>query len=176
MTVASWERNPCHGNNICVDKLMSKLDDYGGCHSGTDHTGHFRHHPLASLVVIVWKLVGQRLFLNIIPNNFLARTRRIVWCELIDPPPLCHLQTTWETNHCLWDVHLLLPLNSPISKPLLTATWVTDSLFKIEIYIWPLFEYNLANFIYLVFTPTDVPYMFVKRVWLDPSQFTTEYH
>ena len=46
-----------------------------------DHTGRFRHHPSASPVVIVWKVVGQHLFLNIIPSNFTAETGRKVWCD-----------------------------------------------------------------------------------------------
>ena len=49
---------------------------------GVDHTGQFRHHPLlASPVVIMWKVEGQHLFLNIIPNNFTAGTGRKVWCD-----------------------------------------------------------------------------------------------
>ena len=46
-----------------------------------DHTGQFRHHPSASPAVIVRKVVGHHLFLNIIPNNFTARTERKVWCD-----------------------------------------------------------------------------------------------
>ena len=34
----------------------------------TDHTGRFRHHPSASPAIIVRKVVGQHLFLNIIPG------------------------------------------------------------------------------------------------------------
>ena len=30
---------------------------------------------------MVWKVVGQHLVLNIIPNNFTARTRRKFWCD-----------------------------------------------------------------------------------------------
>ena len=48
---------------------------------GVDRTGQFRHHPLASPAVIVWKVVGQHLFLNIIPSNFTAGTGRKVWCD-----------------------------------------------------------------------------------------------
>ena len=41
-----------------------------GCrNSWADHTNHFWHHPVASPTVIVWKLVGQHLFGNIIPGN-----------------------------------------------------------------------------------------------------------
>ena len=150
MTVASWERNPCHGNNICVDKLMSKLDDYGGCHSGTDHTGHFRHHPLASLVVIVWKLVGQRLFLNIIPNNFLARTRRIVWCELIDPPPFViskpHGRQTIVCEmficYCLW----ILQLASLCWLPLGLLTLYLKLRFIFDLYLSTIWRISFTWF------------------------------
>ena len=40
-------------------------------------------HPLLALspAVIVWKAVGQHLFLNIIPSNFTARTGQNVWCD-----------------------------------------------------------------------------------------------
>ena len=40
------------------------------------HTGHLRHHPSAPPTVIMWKVVGQHLFLNIIPNNFTAGSER----------------------------------------------------------------------------------------------------
>ena len=48
---------------------------------GADHTGQYWHHPSASPAVIMWKVVGQHLFLNIVPNNFTARTEREVWCD-----------------------------------------------------------------------------------------------
>jgi hypothetical protein len=48
---------------------------------GVDHTGQLRHYPLASLVAIVLKLVGQHLNLNIILKNFTVETRRKVWCD-----------------------------------------------------------------------------------------------
>ena len=48
---------------------------------GADHTGQFRHHPSASPVVIVKKMVDHHLFLNIIPSNFTARTEWKVWCD-----------------------------------------------------------------------------------------------
>ena len=48
---------------------------------GAYHTGQFEHHPSASSAVIVWKVVGQHLFLNIVPNNYTARTGRKVWCD-----------------------------------------------------------------------------------------------
>ena len=38
-------------------------------------------HPSAFLAVIVWKVMGQHLFLNIIPNNFTVRTAQKVWCD-----------------------------------------------------------------------------------------------
>ena len=49
--------------------------------SRADHTGQFRRHSLASPAVIVRKVVGHHLFLNIIPNNFTARTERKIWCD-----------------------------------------------------------------------------------------------
>ena len=48
---------------------------------GADHTGQFWHHPSASPTLIVWKVVGQHLFLNIIPTNFMARTKQKSWCD-----------------------------------------------------------------------------------------------
>ena len=60
------------------------LTDYGQKStqtSGVDHTDHFWHHPSASPAVIVWKMVGQHLFLNIIPNNFTGGTGPKVWCD-----------------------------------------------------------------------------------------------
>ena len=48
---------------------------------GADHTRQFRHHPSASPAVIVRKVVGHHLFLNVIPNNFTAKTERKVWCD-----------------------------------------------------------------------------------------------
>jgi hypothetical protein len=38
-------------------------------------------HPSSSLVEIVWKVMGQHLFLNLIPNNFTTRTGRKVWSD-----------------------------------------------------------------------------------------------
>ena len=48
---------------------------------GVDHTGQLRHHPSTSSAVIVWKVVGQHLILNIIPNNFTVGTKQRVWCD-----------------------------------------------------------------------------------------------
>ena len=45
---------------------------------GADHTDHLWHHLSASLVVIMWNVVGHHLFMNIIPNNFMDETRRKV--------------------------------------------------------------------------------------------------
>ena len=45
------------------------------------HIRQLRHHSSASPAVIVRKVVGYNLFLNIIPNNFTARTERKVWCD-----------------------------------------------------------------------------------------------
>jgi hypothetical protein len=48
---------------------------------GVDHTSHLRHRPLASPDVIVWKLVGQHLFLNIISFDFKVGTGGKFWCD-----------------------------------------------------------------------------------------------
>ena len=52
-------------------------------HWGADHTGQSRHHPSASLVVVVWKVVGLHLFLNMIPAISLlkptGRTGSLEW-------------------------------------------------------------------------------------------------
>ena len=48
---------------------------------GVDHTGQFKYHPLASPALIVWKMMGQHLFLNIIPNNFKVGTGQKLWCD-----------------------------------------------------------------------------------------------
>ena len=45
------------------------------------HTDEFRHHPSTSPVIIVWKIVGQHLILNIIPINFMVEIGRKVWCD-----------------------------------------------------------------------------------------------
>ena len=50
-------------------------------HFGNHVEGQFRHHPSASPAVIVRKVVGHHLFLNIIPINFTARTEWKVWCD-----------------------------------------------------------------------------------------------
>jgi hypothetical protein len=46
-----------------------------------DHTGHFWHRPSTFPAIIIWKVVSQHLFLNIIPNNSIARTGRKVSCD-----------------------------------------------------------------------------------------------
>ena len=48
---------------------------------GADHTNQFRHHPSAYLVVTMWKVVGQHLFLNIIPNNLMPWTGEKALCD-----------------------------------------------------------------------------------------------
>jgi hypothetical protein len=48
---------------------------------GVDHTNHFSHRPSTSSTVIVWKVVGWHLFLDIILINFTAETRHKVWCD-----------------------------------------------------------------------------------------------
>ena len=39
------------------------------------------YHPLASPNVIEWKVVGQHLFLNIIPNNLMVETGQFFWYD-----------------------------------------------------------------------------------------------
>jgi hypothetical protein len=68
------------------DSHMTLLKELYECHWlneywGADHTGQFYHHPPATAAVIMWKVVGQLLFLNIIPSNFTARTGWKVWCD-----------------------------------------------------------------------------------------------
>ena len=58
-----------------------------------DHINHFWHHLLSSPVVIVWIVVGQHLFLTIIPIIFMVRTGRLVWCDRDT-----HLQGTVTRN------------------------------------------------------------------------------
>ena len=48
---------------------------------GANHTSQFQHHLSKSPSVIVRKVVGHHLFLNITPINFTARTKRKVWCD-----------------------------------------------------------------------------------------------
>ena len=49
---------------------------------GVDHTGgQFWHHPSAFLVGTVWKMVGQHLFMHVVPVNVTAGTGRKVWCD-----------------------------------------------------------------------------------------------
>jgi hypothetical protein len=48
---------------------------------GTHHTCQFRQHPLASSVVMVWKVANWHLFLNMIPSNFTAGTIWKFWCD-----------------------------------------------------------------------------------------------
>ena len=48
---------------------------------GADHINQSRHYLSASPVVIVWTVVGQHLFLNLIPNNFIVGTRQKCWCD-----------------------------------------------------------------------------------------------
>jgi hypothetical protein len=48
---------------------------------GVDYIGYFWHPPLASPVVIMWKVVSRHLFLNIIPNNFMVGIGGKRWCD-----------------------------------------------------------------------------------------------
>ena len=57
---------------------------------GADRTSHFWHHMSPSPVVIMWKVVGQHLILNIIPNNFTVGIRREVCC--------CEWGMSWRNN------------------------------------------------------------------------------
>ena len=65
---------------------ISRLEPNGnvgviGAYEGADHTGQLWHHPSTSPAVIVWKRVGQHLFLNKISTSFMARTGRKCWCD-----------------------------------------------------------------------------------------------
>ena len=64
---------------------------------GVDHTSQYRYHPLASHTVIVWKVVDQRLILNIISNNNTVEIERIDWCDrrwvLLEPSINVHGHT-----------------------------------------------------------------------------------
>ena len=48
------------------------------------------HHQSTSPAVIVWKVVGQHLSLNIIPNSFKSGTGRKNWCDRGMKSPLAH--------------------------------------------------------------------------------------
>ena len=76
-------RHPCHTWDFgtwdpheVVSPNSHALDGWEA-----DHTSHFWHHPPTSPAVIMWKVVGQHLFLNIIPNNFTAGAGRKSWCD-----------------------------------------------------------------------------------------------
>ena len=75
---------------------------------GANPTGQFRHHPSASMVVLVRKMVGHQLFLNIIPNNFMATTEWKVWCDRVmrgRGMKACSSRPRLEAN--LYTCHLL---------------------------------------------------------------------
>jgi hypothetical protein len=65
---------------------------------GVNHIGPLRHHPLASPAVMVGKVVGRDLFLNIISNNFTAGSRQKVWCDQGMREML--LQERWTSLQC----------------------------------------------------------------------------
>ena len=67
--------------NITDNEQGGPTANYGWRGWGADHTDQFRHRPLASPAVIVRKVVGQHLFLNIIPSNFTVGSGRKVWCD-----------------------------------------------------------------------------------------------
>ena len=80
---------------------------------GVDHTGQFRQHPSASLVVIVWKVVCQHLFLNMIPNNFMARTGWKVWCDWgMNLVPQENSGHNWSGSQCCNFQVLLVELHA----------------------------------------------------------------
>lgn len=58
----------------------------------TNHTIHLWHHVSTNLTVILWKMVGQYLILNIVPNNFMVGTGWKVWCDQPMSLPLLKLQ------------------------------------------------------------------------------------
>ena len=72
-------------------------------HWGADHTGQFRHHPSASPAVIVRKVVGHHLFLNIIPSNFTTRIERKVWCDRGMTAVVCTESVDRILSHGVYD-------------------------------------------------------------------------
>ena len=89
-------------------------------HWGADHTGQFWHHMSANPAVIVKKMVDHHLFLNIIPNNFTARTERKVWCD-------------WGMNQA---TRLPQILNLQSTSPLVFIH-PTDTYFIQQLHLWP---------------------------------------
>ena len=70
---------------------------------GADHTKHFWYHLLASPALIVWKVVGQHLFLNIIPSEFTAGTRWKFWCDWhMNPQYISQLWWTGMSKQAAW--------------------------------------------------------------------------
>ena len=69
-----YERNPhlSHNNNQTESWCDRGMRDW---------LCHFRHHLSTSSATIVRKGENQHLFLNIIPNNFTAGTKRKIWCH-----------------------------------------------------------------------------------------------
>ena len=57
----------------CLIRMIPRVHFHGGA----DHTSRFWHHPPA---IMVWEVVGQHLFLNIILSNFTVGTGRKVRC------------------------------------------------------------------------------------------------
>ena len=83
---AHWSIEEINNTLRFVDPRFLKMGgSLEGCPppslSWADHTMQFRHHPSASPALIVRKVVGHHLFLNIIPNNFTAWTEWKVWCD-----------------------------------------------------------------------------------------------
>lgn len=66
---------------------------------GVDPTNHSWHHLLASLTVIVWKMMDQNLYLNIIPSDFMAGIERKGWCD--QELSLGHGLRNWSRTHNL---------------------------------------------------------------------------
>jgi len=66
---------------VIMGFLYKKYTNRQSLSWGVDHNGHLWHHLSTSLAAIVWKVVGQHLFLNIFPRNFTARTKQRVWCH-----------------------------------------------------------------------------------------------
>ena len=79
----------CHiRDHFFFQIIQSLLNEWGELSTsyiwtgwGVHHINHFWHHPLASRDVIVWKVMGQHLILNIIHNNFTAKIEWKVWCD-----------------------------------------------------------------------------------------------
>ena len=72
---------PFDGLGYALPRLQYSRPQFNSLHDrGADHPNHSSHHPSASPVVIVWKVVTQHPFIYIVPNNShnWNRTKRLV--------------------------------------------------------------------------------------------------